>query len=223
MNSFNIGSILVLEPYVLLSDVITSIACFYCYFSLKSRTVDIEDGRVSVCWRRFFLFEGISFLVGGLAHGLYAYFGDILHLVGWYASIIGVFYFAWGVLKASGGYQNVFSYILLVAMASSAVLSTIFKAFSIVVGYSFLSMFIIVFINAKSKIMSFKKRQSKGILMGTLLFIISSTVHIFGINILGIAKQITSHLIIAAGILFFRKGCLDTIMASWQKYRKIES
>ncbi len=223
MSSITLGSINILEPYILLSDIVTAACCFCCFFNIKSKTEHFLDGKMSSYWRKFFLFEGISFFIGGFAHGLYYYFGNVLHFLGWYASIAGMFYFVWGLIKASDGlFSPAIIYVLLFALATSAVLSTALGVFEIIVGYSFLLMFVVIFVNAKSKLISFKKSESKGILLGTLLFIISAAVHVFEINIFGIAKQITSHIIIAAGILVFGKGCLETIISSGQKDNNVK-
>lgn len=212
MNAVYLNSITILEPYVLLSDILLSLSCFYCYFNIKSKAEAELSCEISKYWRRFFLFEGIGFFIGGMAHGFYAYFGDVLHFIGWYAAVIGVFYFTWGILKMSWEKINKrHIYILFFAVLASGIMATVFKAFGIIVAYCFLSMFLIISVNMKSKIISFKKRQSKGILIGTMLFLCSAGIHIFKISFLGIASQINSHIVISIGILFFGNGCLDTI------------
>jgi hypothetical protein len=212
MNAVYLGSITILEPYVLLSDILLSLSCFYCYFIVKNKANPDLECEIPKYWRRFFLFEGWGFFIGGMAHGFFIYFGDVLHFIGWYAAVIGVFYFTWGILKLSWESVNkTHVYILIFVVAVSGIMATVFKAFGIIVAYCFLSMFLIISVNMKSKIISFKKRQSKGILIGTFLFICSAGIHIFRISVLGIASQITSHIIISIGILFFGKGCLDTL------------
>ena len=147
-----------------------------------------------------------------MAHGFYAYFGDTLHFLGWYASVVGVFCFTWGMMHASfGKTRKRLAYILFLAMILSIVTSTVFKAFWIIVAYCFLSMFLVIAINMRSRIISFKKSQSKGILGGTLLFILAAVLHIFNIKLFGIASQIFAHVVIAVGVIFFGKSLMETM------------
>ena len=206
------------EPKVFMSDVLLSAACFWCYFSFISKAGELNSNEVTKNWRRFFLFEGISFLIGGIAHGFYAYFGDVMHFLGWYASVAGVFYFTWGMMKvAMGGVHRPVAYLLFSAIFISAVTSALFRAFWVIVAYSFMSMFVVIALNSQTKIISFKKKQSKGILIGTGLFIMAAALHIFRMDLFGINSSVMSHIVIAVGILFFGRGCLETIFALSEK------
>lgn len=216
INIFNF--ITIQEPEILLSDLILAFAFLFCYFNIGSKTKEIQSHEFLKYWKRFFLFEAISFFIGGLAHGFYNYFGDALHFVGWYASVFGVFFFTWGMIKLT--WQSVNKRLVLAlsfSIAISIVMSTIFRAFGVIVAYSFFSMFVIIFVNLRTRVISFNKSQSKGILLGTLLFILAAMVHIFKIRLFGIASQIVSHVVIAIGVLFFGRGCLDTIFTLCNK------
>jgi hypothetical protein len=213
-----LNSITIAEPKVFLSDILLSLACFWCYINFKSIKDDSEYFETAKNWRRFFLFEGISFFAGGIAHGFYEYFGDTMHFVGWYASVIGVFYFTWGMMKIShGGIVRPVAYLLFFAVITSAVTSALLRAFWVIVAYSFLSMFVVVALNTRAKIISFKKKQSKGILIGTGLFILSAVVHIFRMDFFGVKSAVLSHIVIAVGIVFFGRGCMETIHATGEK------
>ena len=213
-----LGGITILEPKVFLSDLLLSAACFWCYISFKSKAGELNSAEVTKNWRRFFLFEGLSFLIGGIAHGFYTYFGDVMHFLGWYASVAGVFYFTWGMMKAAfGGVHRPVAYLLFSAIFISAVTSAVFRAFWVIVAYSFMSMFVVIALNLRTRIISFKKKQSKGILMGTGLFILAAVVHIFKMDVFGITSAVLSHVIIAVGILFFGNGCLETVFALGEK------
>ena len=213
-----LGGITILEPKVFFSDLLLSAACFWCYFSFKSKAGELNYAEVTKNWRRFFLFEGVSFLIGGIAHGFYAYFGDVMHFLGWYASVAGVFYFTWGMMRVTmGGVYRPIAYLLFSAIFISAVTSALFRAFWVIVAYCFLSMFVVIALNLNTKIISFKKKQSKGILIGTGLFILAAAVHVFKMNIVGVNSAIMSHVIIAVGILFFGNGCLKTVFELGEK------
>ena len=213
-----LGGVTIAEPNVFLSDVLLSLACFWCYFSFKSKAGELNSAEVTKSWRRFFLFEGISFLIGGIAHGFYVYFGDVMHFLGWYASVAGVFYFTWGMMKVTlGRVHRPVAYLLFTSIFISAVTSAIFHAFWVIVVYCFISMFVVIALNLQKKIISFKKKQSKGILIGTGLFISAAVVHILKMNIFGVSSAVMSHVIIAVGIVFFGNGCLETVFALGEK------
>lgn|GEM_PF-2633459 len=210
------------NPGMLISDIAVAIACLYCYFDIKISTKNSGEEDLKKFWKLFFLFESISFLIGGLSHGLVTDHSTILSMLSFYLSIAGVLFFTMGILAASYGSINKWHITLLFSGAiASAVITTILNSFSVIIIYCFSIMFIIALINQKNRIISFKTPCSKGILLGTLLFIIASVFFVFNIQVLSIESGVISHIIIAVGILLFGNGCRSTIIS--EHYKNTES
>jgi hypothetical protein len=214
----SVFSIKIQDFGMLFSDLIVAIACLFCYFNIKAKTNHIRTSKFQSYWSLFFLFESISFFIGGLAHGLVANINGLLSILSWYLSIFGVLYFTLGVMIASlPKMAKKYSRILVSCAIICAIITGVMNNFFVVITYCFIYMFIIIYINLKNKIISFKYARSKGILIGTLLFIVASIFFVLNIRLFSVQASVLSHIIIAIGIICFGNGCCRTILDEYQK------
>ena len=208
---------------MLISDIILAAACLCCYLYIGANTKHIKNMRLLKYWRLFFVIEAFSFFMGGIAHGFYLYLGNIAHLVAWYASVLGVFVFAWGILSSSRHLvPKYLNYSLVAMLIICSALSAILMQFNIIVAYCFIIMFTVIYVNYKSRIITAKTDKSKGILIGTIIFLLAAAVQIFKIKVFGVFPGVTAHIILTVGILFFGRGCLDTVLSIHEK-RQLEA
>ncbi len=74
------------EPVTVLTDVIVGIVCIYAYYRLKRQSADFSGFNQI---RRFFLFIGISTILGGVfGHGFLYYFDQAWQHPAWIESIV---------------------------------------------------------------------------------------------------------------------------------------
>ena len=196
------------------SDFLVTFACIYAVVLLNNqiKTQPVESGGFQNYWLAFFVFEGISFLLGGFAHGLITVLSPLLDILSWTCSIFGLLSFAIGVVRIVLPDKNRLLEISLYIVASATTYFLVIKRhFPVVIIYCFLIMFFVVYINSKHPVIAFKLPCSRGILIGTLLFVLSSFFFVFKIAIFSLAPGIFAHLMIAAGIIYFGYGCKATI------------
>jgi len=203
---------------MLLSDLIVSFACLFCYINISKCTEKIESNQLSKYWNLFFVFESISFLFGGISHSLISNYAGVLGLISWYMAIYGILCFALGILFESypsiKGYYIVLQHVITIICC---MITTILNDFSIIIIYCFLYLFIVIVINNQNKIISFKKESSRGILIGTFLYILSCIFFIFDIEFLSLNAGIIAHIIIAIGVVYFGSGCKNTIINCYKE------
>lgn len=66
-----------LEPNVFIGDVLIFIFCMFCFFKITGQS------RFFILWRYFFLLYALSFLMGGLGHLFFNYWGVLGKIPAW--------------------------------------------------------------------------------------------------------------------------------------------
>jgi len=111
---WNIGDVVILEPNSIVGNTLIFTFALLVYFNFpKSKTPFYR------LWRAYFLVFGISFLMGGLGHGLYHYTGIIGRYPSWLLGMVS-------------------TYLVELAMVSIYVDKTKIKALKIIFGLKFI-------------------------------------------------------------------------------------
>ena len=85
-----LGTYLVYEPNVFITDLMMSFVCFlFAYYILKSFDYKQE---FSKWWYYFFMLFGFSSLAGGFAHALFYYWGPEGKSICWISSLIAIYF-----------------------------------------------------------------------------------------------------------------------------------
>lgn len=84
---FQLFGLDLLEPNAMIGDTLLFIFSMYFFVRIGTKNSDAFTRN----WRGFYLFFGISFLLGGLGHLLYNYWGIPGKTPSWYLSVLAVF------------------------------------------------------------------------------------------------------------------------------------
>jgi hypothetical protein len=83
---WNVGGLELLEPNVFFGDAIILVAALYFYRSIENTSA------FHTCWAKFYLYFGISFMLGGFGHLLFNYFGLWGKAPSWLLGIAATYY-----------------------------------------------------------------------------------------------------------------------------------
>lgn len=68
------------EPVTSLTDLLLSVSCFYFFFGIQK----LDEAKIGQeHWQKFFLFLGVSTLLGALAHGIFERHNNVFYSTVW--------------------------------------------------------------------------------------------------------------------------------------------
>jgi hypothetical protein len=85
---------LLFEPMTSLTDLLLSVSCFYFFFGIQK----LNETKVGLeHWQKFFLFLGVSTLLGALAHAIFERLVNYAD-IGWHFNILCSISCLWSVV-----------------------------------------------------------------------------------------------------------------------------
>ena len=193
------------------TDLLASIACVYGAFIILYATR--KSNALKTYWALFFVFCSISFLTSALSHTLQTAANSIklLSRISWSFAIAGVTSFAVGVGSAGSRVKQWYINVIWAFCLACILFVAMGINFTWVVIYCFAAMFLTILINSSNKIISFKYQYSKGILIGTSLYVLAAVAYLLFRNLNQLDIRPISHIILAIGIIVFANSCKKTV------------
>ncbi len=197
-----------LEPITIITDIIISIVCFYAFYKLKKINNRLPE---QILFNYFFLFNGFSFLIGGLlGHGLNLYTGQLAHIYSWLLGVVGVFFLVMSILLKNKLLMNPKTYILLSIINVLAMLISWYFVFEIskFIVAEIHAIFGVILIGLSVEFFGFKKLNYKSsfyYFSGIFILILASLVHVLKLSIsdLWFNHNDLGHIVIAIAMVMF--------------------
>lgn len=203
--------ITILEPFTVLTNLLIAFACFYAYYSLKKRKLNVTFTHRYMGY--FFLLIGFATIIGGVVGHAFLYATGLYGKIpGWYTSMAGVALFERAAIeharplmnKKIGIFFSVFNYIeIFTFMALS--LGTL--NFLFVELHAFYGLFAVVFCFELFVYSKTKDPALKNIFIATACGVIAILCHAFKLSInRWFNYNDVSHLVMVATIIFYYKA-----------------
>ena len=203
--------ITILEPFTVLTNLLIAAVCFYAYFSLKKRKLNVTFTHRYIGY--FFLFIGFATIIGGVVGHAFLYATGLYGKIpGWYTSMAGVALFERAVIaharpfmnRKVGNFFSVFNYIEIFTFMSLSLATLNFLFVELHATYG---LFVVVFCFELFVYSKTKDAALKNIFMATVFGVIAILCHAFK---LGINRWFNyndvSHLAMAVAIFFYYKA-----------------
>ncbi len=159
-NYITIGNFTLFEPTTVLTDVIVSILCIYICVTLRKNTLsDIQK-----MWTLFFLFFGLSTLVGGCSHAFYQIHEGVGYKLFWLT--MQIFNGAAVMFAQLATYTKKAKQILVIQFIVFVFAVLFFQKFIVVIINNIISLIPVMLLNfQKEKKAIFNKKIAYGILI----------------------------------------------------------
>ncbi len=191
------------------TDMLVCVSCAYGAMNIINKA-DVKN-TLRIYWLLFFAFCAISFFLSALAHELLSVTSVYLSSTSWIFAVAGVMCFTSGIISINIKAKK-FSMLLWIYAFINMVLIIMGVDFIWIVIYCLVNMGLVIMFNNKVKLISFRFKHSRGILLGTGFYLLAAFLFVIFRDMKFLDIRLVSHLLIAAGVLVFAKSCEKTII-----------
>ncbi len=199
---FTLGGLHLQEPSTFVTDIILAIGCFVlCFKTYRLTKTD------NTLFMKFFLFLGISTLLGAFGHVLFYYSGKIGKFPSWIFASIATFFFCCAMINDLPNFFNKrWNLIFWIKGILFLFLSIFFSNFIFIALDSILS-YLLFGAGFGTQLWKASRIHMKYIVYGTLVLIPSAFIFILDVNLHELFnRDDLSHFIILITIIFYYKA-----------------